>query len=1463
MNLPQGFELVEDNSPALPAGFELLPDGFEEVKDGMYSQANSSMLDTAKGIGEAALSVFANTPAQIAAGLEGFNDAYLAGPIERMLGMDTERARDPAAYAARKVEERTQQNFGLGSYVPSTEKGKQYAEKAGELLNYPVEKAGQAGEFVGGNEGRFIAELLTGSAMELIDPTVAYTATRAAARARFKPEVGTTRSIAEDVIASEKQAAQPGMDPQLELPLQYNEQQIAEMQARSGNQMDLFSGENQMVGRSSELNNISRNEIPPPIDTMSQFELLDQPEMGRVANPYEARLGDWRVDENGIPIKADLTMDAMNVENPLQRNLWGDELENTRPPVGQGLQGVETSQAQGGIPLTQQIDALPDLPWKAERDTLTDNLRGAVDASGELQAAIQEANSSFQVPRSQRGAIDLKEVSEGLDKIRERFKKFAVEVENTANGVMVRLKTPDGQLSGFVDFSRRADGTLTAENAQVAKGLQGKGAAKRMYIAAREAGYDIAPGKVQTAQGKQMVDSMQKYGIINRDADGPRFDAGELNLAPLEGEKLPGSRYIPRSQRGAIDLGPGKESQTGANAEVVGRSQQLNSTATPRTPEAIAKKQELSKKLENLPFKVKQLEEFTDVATVQEAIELGKQAKDISADKTPLGVREHMAPGLNFMATFNNNPVLRFARKVLRDARTAAEAFSRKYITQDRVGMASIWPKLTPKERVQIMDALQAADKQQFQLTDSAMEKLGFNDKQHQFIKTYYEADKALLDKWNEKLVASGMKPVKERTGHFPGIFHGNYKSLVTDKAGKVIGVIAVDTKWQQQAAESYMQKAYPDAKIVTQERKGLEGNNVRSDIFSGMNDVMELLAKNDPRFADVQEVVGDAIKMANHQLFNFNVHELNKKGVIGNKGNEPWLKPEENAQKAFESMVRYFEEGALHHEMQIPVKELRELANSPELSHLPNTMKYLDRYLNHVTGQSLSPIGKAINIVLDTPFKLIGVGPSVPIKIGGQIKNRMSQIFMGWFNYMFTAAQLVQPLQTGLPFMSLVNTRLGGNLSTSKAFTNGANNFMLLNLEEMTGTKMDKVPDYQREAFQYAKDRGLLNFSEIERAYEGTKGKIGKAVDNIAEWNMMMGEKATRTPMFMSFVDLLHQGGLDTKTSLPIAEHLTQLSMIDYHAWERPMAYQKLGVIGQFAGGLTTFKHGYVGQQGILGKEAAKKGNAKPIALSVMAMIALGGITGMPFYDEMDEVFQYLSNKFFDTPMSIREAVLENLPEWTKTGALSSATGVAIQSKFSSADMVPDDIYRAASPHLNAFGKIVGDIIDVAKHGDDQSVRNLIINATPSQWKGWSEYTFSRDQKGRLLDKEGLPSVDRTEQDWQVRKWTGLRPLNEAVEMDKAFDTQSKRKADQEAKTKIAENVRRGIVNNTLTREDLQKAQQEYLARKGDPRRLLEVIIQATKDKELLQKQRQEGVPGQSLESVFRYQYYNNESDY
>jgi len=138
-----------------------------------------------------------------------------------------------------------------------------------------------------------------------------------------------------------------------------------------------------------------------------QLPLFETAMEGRGISPYEAVPGDWRIDENGMPIKADLSMDAQNMQNPLQRHLWGDELAtpdfgrdpNAPLPMDRNIMGYEQlgekvvnrTDPEAAIPLTEAIDSMG---WAQKRGALKKTKMGReLPADGPMEAAKMQAES--------------------------------------------------------------------------------------------------------------------------------------------------------------------------------------------------------------------------------------------------------------------------------------------------------------------------------------------------------------------------------------------------------------------------------------------------------------------------------------------------------------------------------------------------------------------------------------------------------------------------------------------------------------------------------------------------------------------------------------------------------------------------------------------------------------------------------------------------------------------------------------------------------------------------------------------------------------------------------------------------------------------------------------------------------------------------------------------------------------
>lgn len=1268
----------------------------ETPKTGKTKQAAKNFVGGLDG----AAAIAAGLPSYIYSGLKGLGTLATTGDINR---------------AGNAVTQEQERNFGLGQYKPRTQEGQQFTEMIGEGMQKGVKGVGQAYYDATGSElGRTNAEIATETVLNFL-PLPGGKAVRALGKKLERKPEPLQSKIEPEFKAVEKGPWEDFQKmEQQELPLDNNPQQIREMQTRGQPQRDLFEPVN--AGREAmPVESTLPNELKTSIEKTQHLN-RDGQQMGIVEdfgnNDPMARMPEMRVDENGMPIRADLSMELANLENPLQKNLWGDELG---PALGQ-----ERS-------LTEAMDQMP--PWERNSDYVGREL----EASPELNAAVDEANLSNGMGRSQRGGVD---VSEIINAVRDLF--------------------PSRQL-----------------------------------------------------YGKQVL------------------------MAPKP-----------------------------------------DTVDTPRTDATIQMRQEKIAKMAVMPEPLrKNFADFDSPQTIEEAYWRGEQAGDIK-DGLLQTVRDNLTSGIRYKAVMTKHPVLQYFNKEFTNARAKASQFSREYVT-GKDGVATLGQHLNPNEMQRAMATLLEGDKLQHQWTASELADRGLSSKQIKFVEAYYKADKALLDAENAARAKVGLEPIRQREGHFPGIFTGSYKTLAM-KDGKVVGVIATDTLVAQRRAQDWLKKnvegvtfegnkrhpLYSNTKYGS--RQGLGGNYNRSDMFSGMNDLVAMLAEHDPKFAEVQKALQEYIKQDANSLYGFNRHELEKKGVYGSEGNKPWEGAGQNSKEAFKSMLQYFEEGAGHFNAQSALNEARTAIKDYSTSQ-PNMSHFLDSYVDHITGgYNSGMIGKAINLALDAPGAALGIGSRIPVKALRSVKNAMSQIYMGWGNYAFTLAQYAQLGQSAAPFLALTANRLGINpIQASKSAGRAMVDFMALIAEEKAGGKFKSDADASSRAmFKYAEDRGMLNFSEMEKAQEATKNKVLRAKDAVAEANMKLGEAGTRAPAFMSIARAMVDAGhpADARTFF-IAENISQLGMIDYHPWERPRIYGKLGAIGPFAGGLATFKHGYLSQQAVLAQRG--RGNGwTPMAASIASMAALSGIMGVPFYDELDFLVKKLTNHFGGKEESIKDLALKNVPDTFTRGAASAQSGMDWQGKFSSANMIPDTAMGAVSPHLEGALKIANSIFDMADNGaDEQSIRNFVMAAAPNgPIKGMLESVVSKGPNGEVMGKDGLPGYPRTEDEWTIRQSTGLISTEERKAKDQRWENQSSRRADLTRMKAIKADVYRRVVNGTLTPEEGNELYEEYKQRGGNPVDLVNEVQKAKKDQALSQKNRDRGIPNSSINSIKRFKDFEEE---
>lgn len=1095
-----------------------------------------------------------------------------------------------------------------------------------------------------------------------------------------------------------------------------------------------------------------------------------------------------------------------------------------------------------------------------KREALNDSLsmleqrlrETAYKPTGDGQGPKTRAFNRRSVPASQRGALNMKALEEGFNKFKVVGDKL-LQVKGMDGSSFVEAYDRAGNKIGEVRLapkewanpSERSDTYSMWTN--VDPKYRGTGLVDEMYKYGAEVVGDIRPSHTQTAEGAKMWDRFEKQGISK-------------------------NRYIPHGQRGAIILGTPEPRKGNKVSKLTKDSPEV--VAAKKIVDADKRKHVVSKILNSPtldPYKV-------DIDTPEKVIALAPDAKDLGPVQTAKAVT--VSPGINSVAISSNNPFVKYVRDSVSKTIRETEALTREYITGPN-GFGNKLKQLSQSEKNAVVGVLQWADRHQQSLSPETLKQNGFNEKQIDFIQHIQKMDEAKLEIWNKVRSELGLPLVKDREGHFAGNFSGDYRTLVYDKDKNIVGVINTNTKWGNMLVKRKVAAKHKGLTFAETKRQSLGGSGPKASVFTGFADIMNIIAKDDPRFQKIQEVIDAAIKDRGDSLYGASLHANAKKGIWGNEGNKEWLDRNENTTAALKSFVDYWENGIASH-LNLPTEvKIKELMDNPALDHMPNAKKYADKYIQNYTGRSVGTLGDSINKLIDAPFRYLGLGPTVPRTAITQFNKRASQFTMGFINPLFLLTQGLQIPQMGIPELMKVGESLGKSpIDAEIALNTAIQDGLKLAIEAHTGKKQ-AVDEFTRDSYQYARDNGLLEFSEYANARDIFQHPASKAFDQVADSAREVAEKATRPTMFFAAVNMLKDSGMSPKEIYDAAYNITQHAMVSYHKSEKPLMYGRLGVLGNAAGSLQTFKHAYLGQLGTFIKDASK-GRPGPLLAALAVMAAFSGIKGVPFYQEADELVKLITDEYFSDRKSIADLALENFPEWSKSGALSTLSGVNMQSRLSAADVLPsaDKPLEAISPFASWAGKIGQGAVDVVKNNDKLAWSNLATAVAPSGTiKGMVENALKTDESGNTINRTGEVDYHRTDEDKAIRKWTGGSSLDESLNKSKTYEDSINQKSRQDAQKSITKQGQRILAQNKLSQEEIQailqggeptpkllavRAQLEplvekYIKEKGDPQQFVDALAQYATTMNMTTKQRLQGTPTDNISSVNRYKNYND----
>lgn len=1206
---------------------------------GLFSEqeAERSLGEKSIGLLETGASMLAGAPSQIAGGLAGVGSLMIGEGIDK---------------ASQRMQAVQESNFGFGQYKPSTAAGQEYTEDLGEFLQGIQEGGGNIGAKLGGmvgreNAGRYVGELLTGTAMEFPELLLG-----GAALSLQRPRPAKVSSSKVNDILEQNR----GLEIDVRTP------------DGSLNETVQF----------------------PPTNETTQLELFDQPLQGRMVSPYEATTGDWRIDENGMPVRIDLSLEAQNMQNPLQRNLWGDELDVQFPrdpaaPLGPrstgDIEGFERfsepvnfrNDPENQRPLTEAIDSMdPAARTAALQQT---QMGREMQASPELEVAKMQAEG-FRFPMSQRGVVDPSVfLGDFPDFVASKIKDAAGQLKVLFRGVKEDYTTPDRPMLGTLGEGIYLTESTTMANNYARGGTEGRQV--RAYYANVKNPYVMEIGSPEHSDlllssredRKAFSDRVKTEGY-----DGVVLKAGDqlkevMVFSPQQAKNaftVPSKQVrVPKAQRGVIKID---------------WSDLL--------------------KMDNAPLDGKLIPPTPDVAAAIEAAK--KQGKD--------GKQwNYLQSGATSVAMKTGSPIIRAAEDIVQNAIKRADLSIRNFVFPAEKALRSL-----PKQELVDLGELMKAEMFEGKAINPDVLTANLSEKQLRAYTQMRELFDQTLAAQNAAREAKGQKPINAREAYMASRWQGDFRQPVYDAEGNLVWYLAAHTKLGLQAQAKALQKIKPGLVIDPAKAHTVKSLKNGTDLQSAYSTMLDILDPNRDKEAiqALKTAVEDQMLEESEMTLAQSRHFKQKTGVRGFAGDRPWMDKQKDMTEMFQQQIQYAKNAFKWSEMQGVADSVKSIISDEDLQKTqPNNVKYIREYVKNALGYSETQLVRA----LDDSMRNTGVSPQMVSNAVGNVKSffitQKLAISAG-----YTLSNLIQAGNV-LPYLADMSGRgiIGNPMTTLPVgFLGGMAMGVSHYIKALGSSYLDQLPNqFFKDAFQYAEQNGVTARSVYDEAPIESGMGIGSRIGRGMSKSMTIPETFVRSVAFMTYAEWLRSSGKfpDQQKLFQEAERLVNKSMVDYRETERPLIFSKLGTTGNFLNTLQTYPISFYNQWSyMLGQTA--KGNPAGLAALAAFQFAIAGAMGMPFFDDMEKMYKWIrdnmvgdstwtkmmSSPFFSDP---KTWMIDNLGEGAVYGLLSDYTGIGLTS-------------RVAAPGAGAMLQSpVGPITDIA--GQIGAVGKAVMDPTNS----------------------------------------------------------------------------------------------------------------------------------------------------
>jgi ADP-Ribosyltransferase in polyvalent proteins len=1326
-------------------------------KEEFTKRRDQKMINTVKGVGEAAAS-FATFPL-------AYINALGATGLKALLGQKPD----------------FEKQLSESVLTPGTDEGQRMLEAIGTPLQALPPVGGYVGS-LGAISRRKGASKPVPGLRERLETTTPVEAPKVPEIA--VPELRLESPVAADIRVAQQNRKMPKAEDYNNRDANANavQEEIAAFEAARKQDEALAEQERyaQSVEQLQQMNELN------PDGTYKHQRIIDDTPHGDVPAQFGSTLEHGRIDENGMPIRADLSMEAQNLQNPLQRNLWGDELGPAQDQV---------------LSLTEALDSVP--------------------AGAARDAAVGQLSGQGIGFKGQRGAIAFGDFVNLFPKF--KTSKVQYPLYHGTNQAFSELK-------GTTDGGALGNGTYLAVRPEYANGYaEGKGGNVHQVYA------DIKNPLIIDGPGDPVINGLVSLGMTKEKA------------AKIVEKAYDEKGYVTnelRSRAKAAGYDGIVQHRNGIPSEIVAfSSDQVKSAIAPVNktaglgfkgqrggvllPKAL---EDFGEKLRNSISPYNPNEKLPMRLAGDSYIPKGLPPADIIAKALAEGkdgppMIQSMQSGLGLAGEKAGSSLMtNVARHIAWGEKTGIKAEREMVQPLER-----LMGKLSSTELKDLLDVNVVAQKTKTPVTEAQLRQAGASEKVIQAHNALKKVQADLLETLNASREKLGFKPIKGEQAYFASMWQGDYHVPVKGADGKLTGYIKTTTRSEALKAIAWVKKNQPDA-VVPNTPEFKSSGSTRSmprdvgEVYTLMQEMFQ-----DTPFAQHITDMAEAFKQ--EQAFNkgaFPNHFKRKSGVDFFLGDRPWLDAKENAAQGINAQMQYLKEGYRWAPMQEAMASLKEVLSNPDITaQQPNNMALTKAYV----GQSYGLTNNIFKAAESAVAQALGVSAG---SLGTTVAGLKTLTYLQQLGLSGGYA-IATPLQAFVigPAEHVRLTSEGKKYNTLKAMTQSMiDTAKILGehaMQEGFGkTSPLKLSATGTEALRYLEDNGIINanlwdeYATIgeNRAVAGLKNTVGLSIS--------VPEKIARVSTFMSFVHHLTADG--TPPSLELfrqAEELTNNTLTNFHRTARPLLVDKLGLPGEL---LYTYKSPMFNYYNNLGKYAGdfQNGNPKPL-LALLGMTALtGGALNMPGASEINQGMEFLREQItqhkpewykYVKDLSLKEFMLKNAPDVATYGVLSTALGTQLHSRFSTEMM---DFGDLAPPVASTIGSL-GAAAELPFNPSATQATQATYDLMPSAVKGNMEGSMDAFRAGKQGDRslfytpgklgEAQVSISRNADEELLRR-LGLYSLTEAKTKDTRFQATKGDKLASEARKKSMSKLWNSVARGT---GDVETYARAYLEANGD----------------------------------------------